>query len=189
MTTIDPRSARELIATGPDTLVVDVRTPGEFASAHLPGAINLPLDQVDAHLRRIVADAGGRMILVCQSGRRAAQCQAKLAAAGLADTAVLDGGMIAWTAADGPVVKGRKRWDLERQVRLVAGGIVLISVLASLLWPAAVFFAGLIGAGLTFAALRNSCLMGMLLARLPYNRVSAVPPIEDSLRRLAGAGR
>lgn len=189
MTTIDPRSARELIETSPDTLVVDVRTPGEFETAHLRGAINLPLDQVDAHLQRIVADAGGHMILVCQSGRRATQCQAKLTAAGLADTAVLDGGMIAWIAADGPVIKGRKRWELERQVRLVAGSIVLTAVLASPLWPPAVFIAGFIGAGLTFAALSNSCLMGMLLAKLPYNRTSTIPPVEDSLRRLAGTSR
>nr|WP_277605273.1 rhodanese-like domain-containing protein [Glycomyces sp. L485] len=177
-----------MIETAPDTLVVDVRTPGEFQSAHLPGAINLPLDQVDPHLRRIVADAGGRMILVCQSGRRAAQCQAKLAAAGLADTAILDGGMLAWTAANGPVVNGPRRWELERQVRLAAGSLVLTSVLTSLLWAPALVLAGIVGAGLTFAALSNSCLMGMLLAQLPYNRDGA-PPIEDSLRRLAGTAR
>jgi rhodanese-related sulfurtransferase len=189
VTTIDARSARDLIETEPDTLVVDVRTPGEFESAHIRGAINLPLDQVDSHLRRIVADAGGHMILVCQSGRRATQCQAKLTTAGLSDTAVLDGGMIAWTAADGPVVKGSKRWELERQVRLVAGSIVLVAVLTSLLWPPAVFLAGFIGAGLTFAALSNSCLMGMLLTELPYNRVGATTPVEDSLGRLARASR
>lgn len=188
MTTIDPRSARELIHTDPDTLVVDVRTPGEFDGAHIPGAINLPLDQVDAHLRRIVADAGGHMILVCQSGRRATQCQAKLATAGLADTAVLDGGMLAWAGADGPVIKGRKRWELERQVRLIAGSLVLTSVLASLLWAPALVVAGIVGTGLTYAALSNSCLMGMLLAKLPYNRVIA-PPVEDSLRRIARATR
>ena len=68
---IDVMTARALIANNPDTLVVDVSTPAEYESAHIPGSINLPLDQVDAHLGRIVANAGGRMLLICQSGNRA----------------------------------------------------------------------------------------------------------------------
>ncbi|WP_017597745.1 YgaP family membrane protein, partial [Nocardiopsis lucentensis] len=98
------------------------------------------------------------------------QCQDKLAAAGLRDTVVMNGGMNAWEAQGAPVVRGRERWSLERQVRLVAGGVVLTSVLASLLWPPAVAVAGVIGAGLTFAAITDTCAMGMALARLPYNQ-------------------
>ena len=56
MPRIDTASARSLLAANPDVLVVDVRTPAEYDSAHIDGAINLPLDQVDAHLRRIVTD-------------------------------------------------------------------------------------------------------------------------------------
>ncbi|WP_433380756.1 rhodanese-like domain-containing protein [Streptosporangium sp. CA-115845] len=172
--TIDVPAARDLIAANPDVLVVDVRTTGEYATCHIPGAINLPLDQVDAHLNRIVADAGGRLLLVCQAGGRATQACAKLAGAGLSDSVVLGGGMNAWNAAAGPTastnIGGNPRWGLERQVRLVAGGIVAASVLASIWWPPARYLAGLIGAGLTFAALTNTCAMGMALARLPYNR-------------------
>jgi hypothetical protein len=65
---------------------------------------------------------------------------------------------------------GRGRWDLERQVRLVAGSIVLASVLASVAFPPAKWIAAAIGAGLTVAALSNTCAMGMLLAKLPHNR-------------------
>jgi hypothetical protein len=57
--------------------------PAEFETAHIPGAINLPLDQVDAHLGRIVADAGGHLLLIRQSGNRATQACTKLAGAGL----------------------------------------------------------------------------------------------------------
>ena len=188
MTTIDAATVRALTETDPDALVIDVRTPGEFDGAHLPGAVNLPLDQIDAHLQRIVAEAGGRLILVCQSGRRAAQCQARLAAAGMSDTAVLDGGMVAWAASGGPVVTGLERWALERQVRRVAGGLVLVSILTSLLWTPALLLAGVVGTGLTVAALTDSCLMGMLLSKLPYNRADA-SPVEDALRRLQGVGR
>ncbi|MEU8251563.1 rhodanese-like domain-containing protein [Nonomuraea sp. NPDC048916] len=165
---------RSLVATNPDVLVVDVRTPAEFGTAHIPGALNLPLDQVDAHLRRIVTDAGGTMVLICQAGGRAAKAREALEGAGLTDVAVLDGGMNAWIAAGAPVNRGRQKWSLERQVRLTAGGIVLASVVAGAWVPAATIVAGLVGAGLTIAALTDTCAMGMLLARLPYNRGGGV---------------
>jgi len=180
-------AARALLADNPDTLVVDVRTPAEFETAHIDGAINLPLDQVDAHLNRIVADAGGRILLICQSGKRANQACAKLAGAGLDGATVLDGGMNAWIAAGAPVNRGRQRWSLERQVRLVAGAIVLVSVLASIWYPPTRYVAGLIGAGLTVAALTNTCAMGMLLARLPYNQ-GAGCDVDTSLTRISRAG-
>jgi rhodanese-related sulfurtransferase len=182
--TIDAHTVRGLLETNPHTLLVDVRTPAEYESAHIPGAINLPLGRVDAHLERIVADAGGHLVLVCQSGARARQCQGKLAAAGLNDTAVMNGGMNAWEAQGAPLERGPERWALERQVRLVAGGVVLGSVLASLLWPPAVALAGLIGAGLVFAAVTNTCAMGMALSRLPYNQPRNDVDIEDSLTRI-----
>ena len=183
--TMHASAVRSIVESNPDTLVVDVRTPGEFETAHISGAINIPLDQVDAHLRRIVADAGGRLILVCQSGGRAQQAATKLAAAGLDDVAVMDGGMNAWVASGGTVEQsGRERWALERQVRLVAGTLVLLSVLASLLVPAAVVVAGAVGAGLAIAALTNTCAMGMLLARLPYNRGAACD-IDAAIARLS----
>ena len=78
--------------------------------------------------------------------------------------------MGAWQVAGGEVVKGEEKWDLERQVRAVAGGMVFASVLASIKFPKARFLAGGIGAGLLGAALTNTCTMGMLLAKLPYNR-------------------
>jgi rhodanese-related sulfurtransferase len=184
---IDAVAARSLIAANPDVLVVDVRTPAEFASAHIGGAINLPLDQVDAHLRRIVTDAGGRLLLICQSGNRAERARTALNKAGLADVVVLNGGMNAWIAAGAPVNRGRPRWTLERQVRLVAGSIVLASAVASLWIPAVVLVAAFVGAGLAFAALTDTCAMGLLLARLPYNRARGVN-VETALTRLRSSG-
>jgi rhodanese-related sulfurtransferase len=182
-TAISVAEAKELIESNPDALVVDVRTPAEFESVHIDGAINLPLDQVDAHLQRIVQDAGGRMILICQSGGRATQAQEKLAGAGLSEVNVMTGGMGAWVAADAPVIRGTERWSLERQIRLVAGSIVLLSVIVSIWIPAMVIVAGLMGAGLAFAALTNTCAMGMLLSRLPYNR-GADCDVDSAIARL-----
>ncbi len=155
-----------------EAVVVDVRTPGEFESVHIPRARNIPLDQIEqhAHELRQAADSGKEVVLVCQSGGRAHQAQEKLESAGLEVLPILEGGMAAWQQADGEIVQDVIRWDLERQVRLVAGAIVLLSILASLVWPPARFVAGFVGAGLVFAAVSNSCMMGMALTKLPYNQ-------------------
>lgn len=184
--TIDVTTLRAELSGNPDILLVDVRTPGEFQSASIDGAVNLPLSQVDAHLRRIVRDAGGRMVLICQSGARAGQAAATLAGAGLSDVVVLDGGMNSWVAAGAPVRREEQaKWALERQVRLVAGGLVASSVAASVWFPRLRFLAGGVGAGLVFAAVSNTCAMGNMLMKLPYNQ-GAAADVEKVIERLRG---
>lgn len=171
LSTIDTPALRELLATGTGPRLIDVRTPAEFEAAHIPGAYNVPLDLLREHRAELRTHLDDQVVLVCRSGARATQAGNDLAAAGLPNIRILSGGMVAWEAsADAPVKRGRPRWDLERQVRLVVGTIVLISVLVSLLLPAAVWIAAAVGAGLALAALTNTCAMGMLLAKLPYNR-------------------
>lgn len=150
--------------------VIDVRTPGEFQSVHIPGARNVPLDLLRERRDEILRGFDRDVVLVCRSGQRAAQAEETLRAAGLMNVRILDGGMVAWEAGGFAVNRGIERWDLERQVRLVAGSIVLGSVLASVAAPPFKWVAAAIGAGLSGAALTNTCAMGMLLARLPYNR-------------------
>jgi rhodanese-related sulfurtransferase len=168
--TIDATTLRELIDAGRGPRMLDVRTPAEFEAAHIPGAYNVPLDLLREHRIELRAHLDDDVVLVCRSGARAAQAEQSLAQAGLPNLKVLGGGMLAWQAANAPVNQGKARWDLERQVRLVAGSIVLASVLASIIVPGLEWVAGLIGAGLAFAAVTNTCAMGMLLGKLPYNR-------------------
>jgi hypothetical protein len=66
--------------------------------------------------------------------------------------------------------RARPRWDLERQVRLAAGGLVLAAVLAGTVFPPATWVAALVGGGLAVAAITDTCLLGKLLTALPYNR-------------------
>jgi rhodanese-related sulfurtransferase len=173
-------TAATTVCLDPDTLhdrldevtLIDVRTPGEFESTHIPSADNLPLDTLDQHVDRIrdLAADGAEVVLVCRSGARAHQAQDSLVDHGLPRLPILDGGMLAWQAGDGAVVQDVIRWDLERQVRFAAGLIVLVAILASIVWPPARFVAGALGAGLIFASVTNTCAMGMLLSKLPYNR-------------------
>jgi rhodanese-related sulfurtransferase len=167
--TIDAAELERLRAEDPAVHVLDVRTPGEFDTAHIPGAYNVPVDLLGEHVRDIAA-LDHTVVLVCQSGARATKALEALVAAGKSNLRLLQGGMNAWSAAGKDVRRGAERWSLERQVRLVAGSLVFTSVLASLAFPPVVAVAGFVGAGLTFASVTNTCAMGMLLAKLPYNR-------------------
>ncbi|WP_433380748.1 rhodanese-like domain-containing protein [Streptosporangium sp. CA-115845] len=187
--TLDTAALRRLMDSGQAPRLIDVRTPGEFETAHIPGSVNVPLDLLREHRERLCAHLNGprreQMVLVCRSGQRATQAAAALSGAGQVAPRLLEGGILAWQGAGAPLRTGRARWELERQVRLVAGSIVLTSILASTLFPPAKWLAAAIGGGLAFAALSNTCAMGMLLARLPYNRGPRRPSLEAVLDRLA----
>jgi rhodanese-related sulfurtransferase len=188
---VDPAALREFLDSGRAPRIIDVRTPAEFETAHIPGAYNVPLDLLREHRTELRAHLDEEVVLVCRSGARATQAEQSLAQAGLPNLKVLDGGMLAWQAAGAPTNLGKPRWDLERQVRLVAGTIVLASILASVVVPGLKWLAGLMGAGLTVAALTNTCAMGMLLARLSYNRGARcdLDTIVGQLRDAASTGR
>ncbi len=161
---------RGLLGSPTPPRVIDVRTPGEFEAVHIAGAYNVPLDLLREHRDEIRAHLDEQVVLVCYSGQRAAQAEDSLRAAGLANVHILDGGMSAWEANGFAVNRGANRWDLQRQVRFVAGTIEALSILASMVVPGLKWVAFAMGAGLSITAITNTCLMGMLLARLPYNR-------------------
>lgn len=168
--TINSQDLSDRLSSAVPPRVLDVRTPGEFDSAHIAGAYNVPLDLLREHRDEIISHLDDQVVLVCRSGQRAAQAEETLRAAGLCNVHILDGGITAWEAAGFAVNRGAQRWDLERQVRLVAGSVVLTSVLASIAAPKLKWVAAAIGGGLTFASLTNTCAMGMALSKLPYNR-------------------
>ncbi|MFF9347017.1 rhodanese-like domain-containing protein [Streptomyces sp. NPDC014734] len=167
---ISPAVLRKLAEEGNAPRLLDVRTPAEFRTAHIPGAFNVPLHALREHRAELRPHLDEDVVLVCRSGARASQAERALAEAGLPNLRVLDGGMNAWEAASAPVTRGPERWDMERQVRLVAGSIVLATGLVGILVPGAHLVGTAVGAGLTYAAISNSCAMGVLLSRLPYNR-------------------
>jgi rhodanese-related sulfurtransferase len=161
---------RGLLDSANPPRILDVRTPGEFEGVHIAGAYNVPLDLLREHSDEIRTHLDDHVVLVCRSGQRATQAEQTLHDTGLTNVHILDGGMNSWEANGFSVKRGAQRWDLERQVRLVAGSIVALSVLASIFVPGFKWVALFIGSGLVFAAVSNTCMMGMLLAKLPYNR-------------------
>ena len=156
--------------------VIDVRTPGEYASGHLPGALNIPLDQVRRALSDLrFAAERGCMLVVCASGARSENARKLLAEQGI-PAATLTGGTGAWAAAGHDLhqpAAGRTRatWGMERQVRFTAGTLVLLGLALGLfVHPAFHLISATLAGGLVFSALTDTCGMASLLAKLPHNR-------------------
>ena len=182
-TALDAATVREWADSDRGPRLLDVRTPSEFATAHIPGSYNVPLDLLREHRDELRTHLDDDVVLVCRSGARASQAENLLTETGLGNVHVLTGGVTAWQAAGGPMTRGAQTWELERQVRLVAGSIVVAGVLTSVLAPWTKWVSAAIGGGLATAALTDSCLMGMMLAKLPYNRRNT-PTVDAVLRDL-----
>lgn len=164
---ISPEVLAEWMSKGEPLKLVDVRSPSEFAAGHVPGAVNLPLEKLTA----AACATGETVVLLCQGGTRARIAQQKLNGAGM-PAYVLCGGTSAWVAAGNAVHRTAAHgWSLERQVRLGAGLLVLTgTMLAATVSVKWLLLTGFVGAGLTFAGLTDICMMGSLLARMPWNR-------------------
>lgn len=168
--TVSPHDLRDRLNSDAPPRLLDVRTPAEFETSHIAGAYNIPLDVVRDNRTEIVDQLSGDVVFVCRSGQRAAQAAELLRGAGLGRGYVLEGGILDWQGHGYDVDRGIERWELERQVRLVAGSIVLTSVVGSVAVPKLKWLAAAIGGGLTFAAVTNTCAMASVLSKLPYNR-------------------
>lgn len=183
-TAIGAAELARLLDEDPSLGVIDVRTGGEFESAHIPGSHNVPLDALGDHVIDL-ASVDRPVVLVCQSGARSTQAGEKLAAQGKATLRVLEGGLNSWESAGGDVVRGdTERWAMDRQVRLVAGSIALSGIVLSTVVPGAKWIAGGIAGGLTFSAVTDTCAMATMLSKLPYNRTED-PDVASVVAALA----
>jgi len=165
---------KDKVKAGSRSQIVDVRTASEFASGHIPCAVNIPMDQFEARRKDLRLEDG--IVLACAAGKRA-----EIVAGWLPDSAnvkVLDGGTEAWIKQGLEVVtSARTRWSLERQVRLGAGLLVLAGTtlaVTGVSWG--IWLAMFVGAGLTFAGATDICMMGILLA----NQARAVTGAKTS---------
>jgi rhodanese-related sulfurtransferase len=171
-TVISPNDA----ATRTGCLLLDVRTPAEFAAIHAVGARNVPLDRLEVDAIKTLA-AGSELLLLCHGGARARSAAEKLEGSGLR-CVVVDGGTKAWEAAGLPVNRTNRRvLPLDRQVQLTVGPLILLGVILGFtVDPRWTILSGFIGAGLTFAGASGYCGLAYVLGRMPWNRAPAGSP-------------
>lgn len=150
--------------------LVDVREYAEFAGGRISGAKLLPLGEIENRTSEL--DNSKPVYVICRTGNRSAQAQKKLKNWGFEDVVNVAGGFEAWKKADLPFERDEKApWALERQVRFTAGLLVLTGVLLSIfVHPYFIGLSGFVGAGLVFAAVTDTCAMGMMLLKMPWNR-------------------
>ncbi len=104
---VDPRQVHERLRDGDDLLVLDVRTEGEFARGHAPGAVNVPLGVLPrrlVELKELMGDYQDTpVVLVCRTDNRAAVAHRHLKRHGFENVLVMQGGMTRWGREGLPV--------------------------------------------------------------------------------------
>lgn len=175
---ISPRDFQRLRDAGEEPRLVDVRTPAEFRSGHIPGARSMPLDALVPE-RLSAAPGSGTdrtLYLTCHSGQRALQAAERLRTAGVRRVALIEGGTEAWRQAGLPLVHPARppALSLEQQVNITLGSLIMLKVVFGFTLHELFFVAAaLIGAGLVITGVTRWCGMARLLARMPWNRTSA----------------
>ncbi|MEX1042326.1 MAG: rhodanese-like domain-containing protein [Pirellulaceae bacterium] len=175
VSTITPRQLLDKVNSGEAVELIDVRTPVEYREVHAEPAKNVPLDQLDAGKLAQGRNGDGQpLYVICRSGSRANQACEKIQAAGYENVVNVEGGTLAWDEQGLPVARGKKSISLERQVRIAAGSLVVLGAVLAVtvnIWFVAL--AAFVGAGLVLAGVTDTCGMGMLLAKMPWNQVKS----------------
>lgn len=172
---ISANELSKLIASGKTIELIDVRTPIEFRAQHVSIARNEPLDRLDPSVIQAARSGSSAepLYVVCRSGGRSRQACEKLLAAGIINVVNVEGGTLACAAAGTPIVKGKKAIPLSCQVQIITGlavfvGAAIAMVTGNLYWLSLPM---LMGAGLVFSGVTNTCAMGTVLARMPWNQI------------------
>ena len=177
-TSVSPRELQARLAAGRPARLLDVRTPAEHASVHVPGVRLLPLDELDAAtFCRERAGDDTPVYVLCQAGNRARRAIDKLERAGVRGCVLVEGGTQAWLDAGLPVQRGGGRvLPLMQQVQIVVGFTSAAgSLLALTVDPWFALIPLVMGGGLLFAGLTGFCGLALLLAKMPWNKTTSCP--------------
>ena len=167
---IKPADAAKLLKTDPQAKILDVRSAMEISQVHLDNYVNIPINELAVRMAEL-SNKNQSYLVLCHSGNRAAMAADMLIQSGIHNVKVVQGGIAQWQKDKLPVVKGTGGVSLERQIRTIAGSMVLVGViLAWLVHPAFIIISAFVGCGLIFAGITDNCMMGMMLMKLPYNK-------------------
>ena len=164
-----------------DLILLDVRSQTEFNQNHIPGSFNVPIDSFEEYKKEL-ENLKENVVLVCRSGIRATRACQYLTKITDSKIKILDGGIMAWEEKGGIIKKKRGVWDLERQVRFSAGLIVLIGSILSFINYSFIIIPLFVAIGLILASITNSCLMGKILLKLPFNKIEDKTKITSNIK-------
>lgn len=173
---ISVKTVAEKLQSDTSAVLVDVRTPAEHGSIHAENALSVPLNNLNPAkcMESYQLCEQSTLYVICKSGARAKMACDKFEAAGINNIVLVQGGTDAWAKAGLPVVRGKKEiMSLERQVRIATGSLVFMGTLLGLFVDIRLtYIATMVGAGLVFAGVTDSCAMGMFLSRMPWNQAN-----------------
>lgn len=176
MKTISAHELKDLMGRSDDLDLIDVRSPAEYRAVHVRGARLIPLESISCDAIMSGDDGKDRghvtAYLLCKGGTRARLAAERLVGTSEhVDVVVVDGGTDACCEAGVPIVRGSGGMSIERQVRIAAGALVAFGTLLGVtISPWALVVPAFVGCGLVFAGVTDTCGMGLLLARMPWNR-------------------
>lgn len=153
--------------------ILDVRTPVEYRTRHIEGAKNVPIYALDPEgvINARDASKDDPLYVICEKGARSLKACEKFASAGYTNVVNIEGGTAAWEDAGLQLARGKNVVSIERQVRIGAGSFVLLgALLAMLVHPAFAVLAALVGAGLMFSGITDTCGMAIVLMSMPWNK-------------------
>jgi len=150
--------------------LLDVRSPDEFQSCHFPGALNVPLDQIETGAHQEIP-RNQPVYIMCQSGLRSERAVRILSSQNYSNLVCIQGGISECSKVPNLLNVRRHTLPLMRQVQIVAGSLVVLGIfLSQWVHPAFLALSFFVGAGLTFAGVSGFCGMALLLEKMPWNR-------------------
>lgn len=172
LTELSPAQVNERVLAGKARLV-DIREPEEYTRLSIPSAFFAPLSVLPQYPLPASAE---ETIFFCNSGNRTNNNANMLSATIQGKGYQMAGGIQAWKQAGLPIKSQATPLPLFRQIQIGAGGLVLLGMLLSLLWPAALWLSAFVGAGLVFAGISGFCGLGLLLQKMPWNTKRSIKP-------------
>lgn len=164
---MSPQDVKRKLEAG-EIRLVDIREPDEVESLRIEGAEIAPLSVIRWQDFRPVTDQP--VVFTCNSGRRTKNNSDLLEQLAAGEAWQMEGGATAWNKAGLPVVHSRRSLPMFRQIQIGAGGMVLLGLALGLVWPRWLWLSAFVGAGLVFAGVTGFCGLGLLLARMPWNK-------------------
>ncbi len=167
---VSPKDAAAWLAAG-DAVFIDVRTTNEVVALNIAESEYLPVPLISEEKLQELQSDGKKMVFYCHSGYRSDRVVERFGTLNSGEMYSLAGGIAAWKKEGLETETISRVLSVERQTFIIAGFLILLFIfLGANVNKNFLAAAAFMGGGLMFAGLSGSCLMGLLLGLLPWNK-------------------